>query len=202
MILFISIAPRELLTTWYIRSERPVYMFDHFLKRYMQKCFNQLLLFARYTARVLNQDIGFNEYSNTPRLYSQWFNSVIYWLINHGTHWARTGVTSFSRQFDFHDVIYHIRHCNVDNRRQAHRDCFNLNNRLNAFLNLKEIWTHLYDIWTHLQLLDVQTVRKNMRFSLNKSCGKFWQSVQDGGIVIDYEGFVHISNLFCVLESK
>ena len=41
-----------------------------------------------------------------------------------------------------------------------------------------------------------------MRFSLNKSCGKFWQSDQDGRIVIDYEGFVRIFNLFCVLESK
>ena len=25
--------------------------------------------------------------SNTPRLYSQWLNSVIYWLINHCTYW-------------------------------------------------------------------------------------------------------------------
>ena len=46
------------------------------------------------------------------------------------------------------------------------------------------------------QLLDVQNVRENTRFSLNKSCGKFWQSFQDSGIVIDYEGFVHIFNLF------
>ena len=46
--------------------------------------------------------------SNTPRLYSQWLNSVIYWLINHCTDWARTGVTSFGRQFEFYDVIYHI----------------------------------------------------------------------------------------------
>ena len=46
------------------------------------------------------------------------------------------------------------------------------------------------------QLLDVQNVRRNTRFSLNKSCGKFCQSVQDGGSVIDYEGFVHIFNLF------
>ena len=38
------------------------------------------------------------------------YGSVIYW--------AWTGVTSFSRQIDFHDVIYHIRHCNVDNRRR------------------------------------------------------------------------------------
>ena len=41
-----------------------------------------------------------------------------------------------------------------------------------------------------------------MRFSLNKSCGKFRQSDQDGGIVIDYEGFVRIFNIFCELESK
>ena len=27
-------------------------------------------------------------------------------------------MTSFGRQFDFHDVIYHIQHCNVDNRRR------------------------------------------------------------------------------------
>ena len=46
------------------------------------------------------------------------------------------------------------------------------------------------------QLLDVKNVRKNTRFSLNKSYGKFLQSVQDGGIVIDYEGFVRIFNLF------
>ena len=54
-----------------------------------------------------------NLYSNTPRLYSQWLNSVIYWLINHCTDWARTNVTSSSRQFDFHDVIYHKRRRNV-----------------------------------------------------------------------------------------
>ena len=27
-------------------------------------------------------------------------------------------MTSFGRQFDFHDVIYHIQSCNVDNRRR------------------------------------------------------------------------------------
>ena len=47
-----------------------------------------------------------------------------------------------------------------------------------------------------LQLLDVQMIRKNMRFSLNKSFRKFLQSVQDGRIVIDCEGFVHICNRF------
>ena len=35
-----------------------------------------------------------------------------------------------------------------------------------------------------------------MRFSLEKSCGKFLQSVQDGGIIIDCEGFAHVFNLF------
>ena len=57
-------------------------------------------------------------YSNTPRLYSQWLNSVIYWLINYCTDWARTGITLFGRQFDLHDVIYRKRHCNVDNRQR------------------------------------------------------------------------------------
>ena len=42
---------------------------------------------------------------------SQWLNSVIYWLINH----CMTGVMSFGNQFDFHDVIYHIEPCNIDN---------------------------------------------------------------------------------------
>ena len=53
-------------------------------------------------------------YSDTPRLYSQWLNSVIYWLINHCMDWAQTGVTSFGRQFDFHDVIYDNRRLNVN----------------------------------------------------------------------------------------
>ena len=44
---------------------------------------------------------GFIYNSNTPRLYSQWLNSVIYWLINHCTDRARTGVTSSGRQFEF-----------------------------------------------------------------------------------------------------
>ena len=51
-------------------------------------------------------------------------------------------------------------------------------------------------VMSFLQLLDVQNIRKNTRFSLNKNCGKFCQSVQDGGLVIDYERFVHIFNLF------
>ena len=52
-------------------------------------------------------------YSNTDHLYSQWLSSVIYWY----TDWARAGMMSFGRQFDFHDVIYYIQPCNVDNRR-------------------------------------------------------------------------------------
>ena len=51
-------------------------------------------------------------------------------------------------------------------------------------------------VMSFLQLLDVQNVRKNISFSLNKSRRKFYKPVQDGGIVIDYEGFVHIFNLF------
>ena len=55
--------------------------------------------------------------SNTDRLYSQWFNSVIYWLINHCMDWERIGVTSIGLQVDLHDVVYHIQPCNVDKRR-------------------------------------------------------------------------------------
>ena len=47
-----------------------------------------------------------------------------------------------------------------------------------------------------LQIFDVQNVHRNRRFSLNKSCGKFCQSVLEGRVVIDYEGLVHIFNLF------
>ena len=55
-------------------------------------------------------------YSNKSRIYSQWLNSVIYWLINHFMNWEPTGVTSFDHQSDFHGIIYHIQHCKVDNR--------------------------------------------------------------------------------------
>ena len=58
-----------------------------------------------------------------------------------GTDW----LTSFGRQFDFHDVIYHIPSCNVDNR-----------------------WPDVV-----LHLMDVQNVCKNTRFSLKKRYGKF-----------------------------
>ena len=54
-------------------------------------------------------------------------------------------MTSFGRQFDFSDVIYHKRHRNVD----------------------------IDGVTSFLQLLDVQNIRKNMRVSLNKGCGKF-----------------------------
>ena len=30
-------------------------------------------------------------------------------------NWAQTGVMSFGYQFDFHDLIYHIRHYYIDN---------------------------------------------------------------------------------------
>ena len=51
-------------------------------------------------------------------------------------------------------------------------------------------------VTSFLQPLDFQIVRKNTHFGLNKYCRKFWQSVQDGGIVIYYKGFVHIFNLY------
>ena len=55
-------------------------------------------------------------------------------------------MTSFDRQFDFHDVIYHIRHCIVDTQ------------------------LTIDGVTSFLQLLDVQNVHKNTRYSLNKSC--------------------------------
>ena len=57
-------------------------------------------------------------FSNIPRLYSKWLNSVIYWLIiTARTRHGRVGRHSIA-SFYFYDVIYHIRHCNVDNRRR------------------------------------------------------------------------------------
>ena len=59
------------------------------------------------------------------------------------TDWAQTGVTSFGRQFDFHDVICHI-----------------------------SLVTLTIDGETSfLQLMDAQNVHKNMCFSPNKSYG-------------------------------
>ena len=54
-------------------------------------------------------------------------------------------MTSFGRQFDFHDVIH-----------------------TNGIVTLT-----IDGVTSFLQLLDVQNIRKNMRFSLNKNCGKF-----------------------------
>ena len=49
-------------------------------------------------------------------------------------------------------------------------------------------------IRSFLQLLDVQNVHKKTSFSLNN----IWvgNSVQDGRFAIDYEGLIHIFNLF------
>ena len=68
-------------------------------------------------------------------------------------------MTSFCRQFEFHDVIYQIQH----------------------YVTLT-----IDSVTSFLKLLEIQNVSKNTCFSLNKSCG----------IVIDFEGFVHIFNLF------
>ena len=43
----------------------------------------------------------FNNNSNTPPLYSQCLNSVIYWLKNHSTYWAWIGVASIDRRLIF-----------------------------------------------------------------------------------------------------
>ena len=59
---------------------------------------------------------GLKNDSNTPLLYSLRLNSVIYWLINHCTDWTQTAVMLFSPQLIFHDIIYHIQQCNIDNR--------------------------------------------------------------------------------------
>ena len=49
-------------------------------------------------------------------------------------------------------------------------------------------------VTSFLQLMDVQNVCKHTHFSPNKSYRKFDCFVQDGGIVIYSEGFVHIFN--------
>ena len=103
-----------------------------------------------------------------PRQYSQWLNSVISWLINHCMDWARTSVKSFGRQFDFHDVIYHIWHCNIDNRR-----CNVVFYNNMAF---KMYEKHVFQ--SKQELREILTVCLRWR------------------IVIDFEGFVHIFNLF------
>ena len=59
-----------------------------------------------------------NTDSNTPRLYSQWLHSVISLLINHCTDWHDVSrSTLIPVDINFHDVIYYIWHCNVDNMR-------------------------------------------------------------------------------------
>ena len=73
-------------------------------------------------------------------------------------------MTSIGRQFDFHDIIYHKRHCNVGNR-------------------------SFYNYWTFKTYLKI-------RVSVQTRVAGNSKSVQDGGIVIDCEGFVHIFNLF------
>ena len=94
----------------------------------------------------------FTRYSNTPRLYSQWLNSVIYWLINHCTDWARTNVTSFSRQFDFHDVIYHNRRRNVVFTTTWHSKCtwtyaLQSEQEFRKTLTIFVRWRNRYRIW-------------------------------------------------------
>ena len=54
-------------------------------------------------------------------------------------------MSSFGRQFDFHDVTYHMRPCHVDND----------------------------GVTSSLQLLDFQNVCKDTSFSPNNSYGKF-----------------------------
>ena len=53
----------------------------------------------------------FINHSNTARLYSQWLNSVVKFLINHCTDWARADVTSFVRQFDLCRITIKSMNC-------------------------------------------------------------------------------------------
>ena len=84
--------------------------------------------------------------------------------------WAQTGMTSFS-----HSLIF-----------------------TTSFIAYGIVTMTIDEVTSFLQLLDVQIVHKNTRFSPNKSDRKFKQSVQDGGIVIDSKIFVNILNLLCV----
>ena len=56
-------------------------------------------------------------------------------------------MTSFGRQFDFHDVM--------------------------SFITNGIVTLTIDGVTSILQLFDGQIIRKNMRFSLNKGCGKF-----------------------------
>ena len=67
---------------------------------------------------------------------------------------------------------------------------------MTSFITYGIVTLAINGVTSFLQLLDVHNVYKFMRFSPDKSCGKFLQSVQDGRIVIDYDGFVHIFNHF------
>ena len=77
----------------------------------------------------------------SDRLYSQWLNPVIYSLIKHYKDWTQIGVTSIGRMFDFHDVIYHIQLCNVDNRY-----AFQSKQELWEILTLCSRWRNRYRI--------------------------------------------------------
>ena len=111
----------------------------------LQLTSKQWIITQQFTAGA---DLFLN--SNTPRLYSQWLNSVIYWLINHCTHWARTGVTSFGRHF----LIF-----------------------MTSSIKYGNLTLTIDGVTSFLQLLDIQNVRKNTHFRLSMSCGKFWQSL-------------------------
>ena len=72
--------------------------------------------------------------------------------------------------FYFNEVIYYIHPCIIDNR------------WCNIVFTTNGSSKHTY----------------NKHFSLNKSYREFERSIQDGRVVIDSEGLVHIFNLLCV----
>ena len=80
-----------------------------------------LLILINYNSLLMHvalfTEVKYN--SNNACIYSPWLKSAIYWLINHCMDCPRTELTSYGRQFYFHDVICHIQPCNIDHRRHS-----------------------------------------------------------------------------------
>ena len=79
-------------------------------------------------------------------------------------------MTSFGRQFDFHDVIYHIQPCDIDNT--LDNIVFTTNEHSNFM--------------------------KKYMFQSKEELREILTEMADGGIVIDSEGFVNIFHFLCV----
>ena len=73
-------------------------------------------------------------------------------LINHCMDLVRTGVRSFGRQFDFHDVIYHNRRRNVDfttigRSKRTWKYEFQSKQELQEILTVCIRWRNHYRLW-------------------------------------------------------